>query len=138
MVDVKVEEGVILAVMIYPRFVAEEPGKSQVSLDSWIWDDSAQYVWCDETPLQYLGCVVCFSYAPGSYEAKKKELGIEREQRQKANSSAYGNSDMMASGGGVHGGSMVDDRSSGINAPTNEEDVIDVHMQGLQQVKDPE
>ena len=62
---------------------------------------------------------------PGFYEAKKKELSIERERRQKANSSAHGSSDTAAQEGD-QGGSSVDDGSSEINAPINEEDVMDV------------
>ena len=62
---------------------------------------------------------------PEFYEAKKKELGIERERRQKANSSGHGSS-VMAAQEGVQGGSLVDDKSSEINAPINEENVMDV------------
>ena len=62
---------------------------------------------------------------PEFFEAKKKELGIERERRQKANSSAHGIS-VMAAQEGVQGGSLVDDKSSEINAPINEENVMDV------------
>ena len=62
---------------------------------------------------------------PEFFEAKKKELGIERERRQKANSSAHGSS-VMAAQEGVQGGSLVDDKSSEINAPINEENVMDV------------
>uniref|UniRef100_A0A7N2LME0 CCHC-type domain-containing protein n=1 Tax=Quercus lobata TaxID=97700 RepID=A0A7N2LME0_QUELO len=62
---------------------------------------------------------------PGFYEAKKKELNSERERRQKANFSAHGSSDTAAQEG-AQGGSPLDDRSSGINAPIMEDDVMDV------------
>ena len=93
--------------------------------------------WLRASPLPtYNNSVIIVS---GFYEAKKKELNSEREWRQKANSSAQESSDSAAQGGsplvgslntaaqeGAQGGNPLDDRSSEINAPIMEDDVMDI------------